>query len=50
MTRLARGSMPWPVRRDGRPAALGSVTVEAPPFSAETEDFNRWLSLGLAQP
>ena len=30
MTRLARGSMPWPVRRDGRPAALGSVTVESP--------------------
>src|SRR5262249_34079083 len=30
MTRLARGSMPWPVRRDGRPAALGSVPVESP--------------------
>jgi hypothetical protein len=28
MTRLARGSMPWPVQRDGRPACHGSLTVE----------------------
>jgi hypothetical protein len=30
MTRIARGSMPWPVQLDGRPAARGSLTTEAP--------------------
>ena len=29
MTRLARNSMPWPVRLDGRPAARGSLTTES---------------------
>jgi len=30
MTRLARGSLPWPRRTTSRPAALGILTVEAP--------------------
>jgi len=29
MTRLACGSIPWPVRLDGRPAARGSLTTES---------------------
>jgi hypothetical protein len=29
MTRLARGSLPWPTRLDGRPACHGSL-VKAP--------------------
>ena len=55
MTRLARGSMPWPVRRDGRPAALGSVTVESPlaagaklrgtAWSKLTPDGTPWLAI-----
>jgi hypothetical protein len=30
MTRLARGSLPWPARLVGEPACRGSLTVDTP--------------------
>jgi hypothetical protein len=56
-TRLARGSLPWPVELAGRPVCRGSLTVEAPidagtrlritAWSRSASDGTRWLSIEL---
>ena len=43
MTRLARGSLPWPTRLDGRPACHGSLTVEAPIDAGARLRVTAWL-------
>jgi hypothetical protein len=46
MTRLARGSMPWPVRLDGRPAARGSLTTETPIAAGARLRLTAWWRRG----
>jgi hypothetical protein len=56
-TRLARGSMPWPVALDGRSACRGSLTIEAPidagarlritAWPRSTPDGTRWPSIEI---
>jgi hypothetical protein len=56
-TRLARGSLPWPVQPDGRSACRGSLTIKASidagarlritAWPRSGSDGTRWLSIEL---
>jgi hypothetical protein len=46
MTRLARGSLPWPARLAGQPACRGSLTAEAPIDAGARLRVTAWLRSG----